>query len=330
MKKKFLVLGSNSFSGSNFISFLLKKNFNVVGISRSNEYKKIYLPYKNSQNLKNFMFYRVNINKNLGKLKFIIKNFKPHYVVNYIAQGMVSESWLNPEDWYNTNVVSQVKLYKELFKFKFIKKFIHVTTPEVYGSNKRKIKENSPFNPSTPYAISRSTTDIHLKKYFENFKFPIIFTRTANVYGPHQQLYRIVTKSLISVRLNKKINLHGGGHSKRSFIFIDDASLATYLISAKGKIGSTYHISTNKLISIRNLVKKISKITKTKFNKFTKETKDRVGKDDTYNLSSKKIRKELNWKAKTDLNTGLKKTLQWVDENLKKLAKEKLNYIHIK
>ena len=243
---------------------------------------------------------------------------------------MVSESWLTPEDWYNTNIIAQVRMYKELFKFKFIKKFIHVTTPEVYGSTKGKIKENFNFNPSTPYAISRTATDIHLKKYFENFKLPVIFTRTANVYGPHQQLYRIVPKALLSARLKKKINLHGGGTSKRSFIFIDDVSTATYLISTKGKIGDTYHISTDKIISIKDLVKKISQITNKKFNNLVRISHDRIGKDSYYNLDSKKIRGKLNWKAKVDIDTGLKKTLNWIDDNFVSLKKEKLNYIHKK
>ncbi len=330
MRKKFLVLGSNSFSGSNFINFLLKKNQSVIGVSRSNEYKKIYLPYKNSPNFKNFKFYKININKNLKKLKIIVKKFKPDYIINYIAQGMVSESWLNPEDWYSTNIVSQVKLYKELSKFKFIKKFVHVTTPEVYGSTSGKIKENFNFNPSTPYAISRAAMDIHLNKYFENFKLPIIFTRTANVYGPHQQLYRIVPKSLLSARMSKKIDLHGGGLSKRSFIFVDDASEATYLISIKGKIGNTYHISTNKIISIKNLVRKICRISKTKFEKLVNVSNERIGKDHSYNLSSKKIKNELNWRAKIDLETGIHKTLQWIDKNIIYLSKEKLNYVHSK
>ena len=279
MRKKFLIIGSNSFSGSSFINFLLKKKNKVIGVSRSHEYKKVYLPYKDSINLSLFKFYKININSDLKKLKLIIKRFRPNYVVKYVAQGMVSESWLNPEDWYQTNIVAQVRLYKELFKFKFIKKFVHVSTPEVYGSTSGKIKENFNFNPSTPYAISRAATDVHLKKYFENYKLPIIFTRTANVYGPHQQLYRIVPKSLISSRLNKKIDLHGGGFSKRSFIFVDDASEATYLISLKGKIGNTYHISTNKIISIKNLINKICKICNFKFNKLVKVTEDRVGKD---------------------------------------------------
>ena len=330
MQKKFIVLGSNSFSGSNFINFLLKKNCKVIGVSRSNEYNKIYLPYLNSSNLKSFKFFKVNINKNIKKLKLIIKKFRPNYVVNYIAQGMVAESWSAPEDWYNTNVLAQVRLYKELFKFKFIKKFIHVTTPEVYGSSSLRIKENFKFNPSTPYAISRAATDIHLKKYFENFKSPVIFTRTANVYGPYQQLYRIVPKVLLSARLKKKINLHGGGISKRSFIFIDDASAATYLISTKGKIGNTYHISTKKIISIKNLVKKISKMTKKNFYSLVNIAKDRIGKDDYYNLNSNKIRKELNWRVKVDIDDGLKRTLKWIDNNFAKLKREKLNYIHKK
>jgi len=330
VQKKFLILGSNSFSGSNFINFLLKKNCKVIGISRSNEYKKIYLPYTNSSNLKAFKFFQVDINKNIKKLKLIVKKFRPDYVVNYIAQGMVAESWLWPEDWYNTNIIAQVNLYKELCKFKFIKKFIHVTTPEVYGSSKLRIKENFKFNPSTPYAISRAATDMHLKKCFENFKLPIVFTRTSNIYGPNQQLYRIVPKALLSARLGKKINLHGGGTSKRSFIFAEDVSAATYIISTKGKIGSTYHISTNKVISIKDLVKKISQITNKKFNNLAHISKDRIGKDNYYNLSSKKIRKELNWQDKIDINTGLKRTLTWVDDNFVSLKKEKLNYIHKK
>jgi len=330
MKTKFLILGSNSFSGSSFINFILKKNCKVVGVSRTKEYKKVYLPYKNSHNLDNFKFFRININKDLKKLKSVLKNFRPDYVVNYIAQGMVAESWINPEDWYATNVVAQTRLYKEISKFKFIKKFIHVSTPEVYGSSRSQKRESFTFNPSTPYAISRATTDMHLKKYFENFKLPVIFTRTSNIYGPHQQLYRIVPKTLLSARLNKRIDLHGGGTSKRSFIYVDDASKATYQISIKGKIGKTYHISTNNIISIKNLVKKIGVITKKNFNNLINISRERIGKDDTYNLSSKKIRAELQWSPSISIDEGIKKTLKWIDDNFADLKKEKLNYIHKK
>ena len=330
MRKKFLILGSNSFSGSNFINFVLKKNCKVVGVSRAKEHKKVYLSYKNSRNLNNFKFFRININNDLKKLKSVLKDFRPDYVVNYIAQGMVAESWVNPEDWYNTNVIAQVRLYKEISKFKFIKKFVHVSTPEVYGSSRLQTKESFKFNPSTPYAISRATTDMHLKKYFENFKLPVLFTRTSNIYGPHQQLYRIVPKTLLLARLNKRINLHGGGTSKRSFIYADDVSNATYQISIKGKVGKTYHISTNEIISIKNLVKKIGTITKKKFTNLVNISRDRIGKDDTYNLSSKKIRTELQWSPAISIDEGIKKTLKWIDDNYAVLKKEKINYIHKK
>ncbi len=264
LKKKitYLVMGSNSFSGSNFIDFLLKKKHKVIGISRSKEIQKEFLPYKNNENLRLFTFKKIDINKNVEHLKKIVFKYKPSVVVNYIAQGMVAESWLNPEDWYKTNIVSQTLIYKELAKFKFIKKFIHVSTPEVYGSTPKKIKESYNFNPSTPYAISRATMDSHLYKFFKNYKLPIIFTRTSNVYGSGQQLYRIIPKAFMCSKKKIKLKLHGGGKSLRSFIHILDASKATYLISQKGKIGETYHISTNEFLTIQNLVKKIAKLEK--------------------------------------------------------------------
>ena len=249
--------------------------------------------------------------------------------MNFIAQGMVAESWKSPEDWYQTNIISQVKLYNFLIKLKFIKKMIHVTTPEVFGSHNKKIKENTNFKPNTPYAISRATLDIHLKKYQENFGLPIVFTRTSNVYGPGQQLYRIIPKTIMCKKKNLKISLQGGGKSLRSFIFIDDASEATLKIMNKGKIGETYHISTNKFISIYALVFKLSKLLKINFNDLVKITKDRVGKDHSYILNSNKIRK-LKWQDQVNLDSGLNMTLNWIEKNFENLKKHSLNYIHKK
>ncbi len=329
-KKTFLVLGSNSFSGSNIINYLLNKNHKVIGVSRSKEIKKCFLPYKNNKNYKLFLFKKIDINNDIKKLKKIILKHKPTVVINYIAQGMVAESWINPEDWYNTNIISQTLLYKDLSNYKFIKKLIHVTTPEVYGSTPKKIKENYNFNPSTPYAISRATMDVHLYKFFQNYKLPVIFTRTANVYGPGQQLYRIIPKSFMCSKKNIKLNLHGGGKSLRSFIYIDDASKATYLISEKGKIGETYHISTKNFISIKQLVKKISKIQSLKFAKLCKIGSDRIGKDHSYKLDSSKLRKKLNWKPSIGINKGLFLTKNWIDDNYFELKKLKLQYKHKK
>lgn len=327
---KTLVIGSNSFSGSNFIDFLLSKNHIVYGVSRSNEYNSIFLRYKTNKNLKKFNFYQIDINKNYNNLINLIKEFKPNYIINFAAQGMVSESWENPDHWYLTNLVSLSKLTKFLQNNKFLKKMITFSTPEVYGSTPKMISENFNFKPSTPYANSRAAFDIHLKLLADNFGFPIIFTRTSNVYGPHQQLYRIIPKTIISINKNIKLPLHGGGSSKRSFIFIDDVSTALYKILVRGKIGETYHISTNHFISIKNLVSKICKNENKSFSSSVNLINERIGKDQEYRLNSSKLRNQLNWRDRIDLDTGLLITQKWIKDNFIKLSKISLNYKHKK
>ena len=331
MKKRFFIIGSNSFSGSNMVNLLLSKNHQVIGISRSKEIEKEFLNYKQNKNIKKFKFYKIDINKRSQriKLKDIILKFKPNVVVNYLAQGMVEQSWINPEDWYQTNLVSQTIFYKSIQKFKFIDKIIHVSTPEVYGSNYEKIKENTKFNPSTPYAISRAAMDLHLLSLYKNFHLPIILTRTSNIYGPGQQLYRIIPKAFMCSKKKIKLNLHGGGNSVRSFIFMDDASEATYILSQKGKIGETYHISNNDFISIKKLVLEISKIQNISFKKLCKKEADRIGKDKVYKLNFGKLKK-LNWKPKVKLNKGLLTTKKWIDNNFNILMKKELHYKHKK
>ena len=161
-------------------------------------------------------------------LRIIKKNDISH-IINFAAQGMVEESWFSPEDWYKTNFTSQILLINQIIKLKTIKKYINFSTPEVYGSTKKFFKESYSFNPSTPYALSRASFDLHLKLLNKNYNFPMIITRTANIYGPYQQLYRIIPKSIISLK-KRKINLHGGGNSIRSFIFMSDVSEALYKI----------------------------------------------------------------------------------------------------
>ena len=113
---------------------------------------------------------------------------------------------------------------------------------------------------------------------YKNFGFPVVFTRAANVYGPGQQLYRIIPRSIYSCYTNKKLKLDGGGLSKRSFIYVDDVVSATYRIAIKGKKGEIYHISNNKLISILDLVKKIFTICKSNFNEKVLIGPEREGK----------------------------------------------------
>ena len=326
---KIIVIGSNSFSGAHFVNHLLKKKNNVLGVSRS-KVEKIFLPYKHNKNIKNFKFKKLDLNKNLNKLKKVILEFRPNYIVNFASQGMVAESWNSPEDWFNTNTTNTIDLLNFLKDQKYLKKYIHVSTPEVYGSTTKNIRENYIFRPTTPYAISRAATDMTLKAFYDAYKFPYIITRAANVYGPCQQLYRIIPITILNILSKKKIFLHGGGKSKRSFIHINDVVKATYLLMKNSKVGQTYHISTKNLISINSLVKKICLKLNVRFSDVVINTKDRLGKDNVYDLSSNKIKRTYKWKPQIKLDEGIDEMIEWVNKNFKKLKKYPWHYIHKK
>ncbi len=336
-KKKFLVIGSNSFSGSHFVNGLLDNNQIVHGISRSNEAEKVFLPYLWKDEIgsefrkkkDNFHFKQLNINTQLNDLIELIKNIKPEYIVNFAAQGMVAESWKSPTNWYQTNTLSQVAFHDELRKLKFLKKYVHVSTPEVYGStDKGWIKESEIYSPSTPYAVSRAACDLHLKSFFEAYDFPVVFTRAANVYGPGQQLYRIIPRTILSVLSGKKLKLHGAGISERSFIHINDVVQATMKIAIDADPGTIWHLSTKEAIKIKDLVSMICTMNKVQFESIVEIEKERVGKDLSYLLDSSKARSELGWEDSIDLNTGLRQTFEWVEANFAKLEKLPWNYIH--
>ncbi len=326
--KNILVLGSNSFSGSNFISVSLTKKANVYGASRSSEKSSVMLPYKNSKHLKNFLFYKYDVNKNLDEIIDLVNSENIQYIVNFAAQSMVGQSWDKPEDWVQTNVLAISKLVSALKNNNTLKRYIHVTTPESYGSTEGWIKERNEYYPSTPYAVSRAASDMLMEIYFKEYQFPVIFTRAANVYGPAQQLYRIIPLTIFNLLTNVPIKLDGGGKSTRSFIFMDDVSEATYRLLDQGKIGETYHISTTRIISIYDLVELICNKLGTRIKDSVEIVEERKGKDNTYQLDSQKLRNELNWEEKFDLEKGLDITIDWFKNNLEALKKEPRKYIH--
>ena len=321
------IIGSNSFSGASFADYALKQGADVVGISRSKEANRPFLPYK-WENHSNFTFYSLDINQHLEEIIALVDDLKPTHIINFAAQSMVAESWLKPNDWFMTNVVSTIKLHDELRKCDFLKRYVHVSTPEVYGSCSGFVDENFPFNPSTPYAVSRAAADMSLRTFYDEYKFPVITTRAANVYGPGQQLYRIIPRTILYILLGKKIQLHGGGSSTRSFIHMNDVSRATWKIMEQGRIGHTYHISTNEIISIRELVESICVKLNVKFNDHVEVVGERAGKDSAYQLKSAKLRAELDWQEEINLDQGLNECISWVKENLEVLKKEVFDYQH--
>jgi dTDP-glucose 4,6-dehydratase len=327
MSSKFIVIGSNSFSGSSFIEYILKQENEVIGISRSVEPNSVFLPYKWMDN-SNYKFYQFDLNKDLNGILEVIDKYEPDYIVNFAAQSMVAQSWTNPEHWFQTNVLGTIKLHDELRKRDHIKKYVHISTPEVYGTNKEPIKEHTNYNPSTPYAVSRAACDMSLKTYYQTYHFPVVFTRAANVYGSGQPLYRIVPRTIFYFLTSRNLQLHGGGMSVRSFIHVRDVADGTLKCAYHGDPGEIFHFSTQQHISIKSLVKKIANQMKLSFEDNVEYVGDRLGKDAAYLLDSDKARRELDWSEKINLEQGIEETIRWVKDNLETLKNESIDYIH--
>jgi dTDP-glucose 4,6-dehydratase len=325
---KVAVIGSNSFSGASFSDFALKQGAQVFGMSRSPEPHIAFLPYRWAGPPKAFRFFPYDLNKHLDEIMVLLDAERPPYVVNFAAQSMVGESWKYPEHWFETNVVSTVKLHDHLRRRDYLKKYVHITTPEVYGSTDGFIREDAPFNPSTPYAVSRAAADMSLRTFFEAYRFPVVFTRAANVYGPGQPLYRIIPRTLLFFKIGRKLSLHGGGHSRRSFIHMRDVSDATWRVMTDGVAGETYHISTKDIISVRCLVEQICAKLGLDFASHVEIAGERLGKDAAYMLDSSKIRKDLGWSDRISLSDGLDDCIGWVDRYLEDLKLQSFDYIH--
>lgn len=328
---KVLILGAGSFAGSSLVDFLLNKNFKIIGVNRSFKKNIFFLPFKKNRNIKNLELYKININKksDLNYLIKILKKEKIDFIVDFLGQGMVSQSWDKPEDWIETNVLNKIKIIDFIAKNKIkIKKYIRISTPEVYGSRKNKLDEDSNYNPSTPYALTHSTIDMFLKIYFKQYKFPYVIGRFSNFYGEHQQLYRIIPKTILCILKRQKLSLQGNGLSLRNFIYKDDFCEGIYRLIKKGRINNIYHFSGGELITIKKIIKMICKITEYNFNELIEYTEERKSLDKIYKLNTKKTKKELKWDTNFSIALGLKKTINYIRKNYNKINNEKAIYLH--
>lgn len=320
-----LVIGSNSFSGASFCAHLLKCDQDVIGTSRSEEVAMPFRPYGWEGG--RISYHQSDLNHDLDGLMALIAERKPTRIVNFAAQSMVGQSWDHPEDWMMTNAVSTTKLFERLRHLDHLDRYVHITTPEVYGSTDGWVNEKTRFNPSTPYAVSRAAGDMALLAYHKGYGLPMVMTRAANVYGPGQQLYRIIPRTVLSALTGETLQLHGGGLSERSFIHIDDVSAATRKIAEQGEDGACYHISTESQVTIRGLVKMILEALDVPFETAVEIVGDRRGKDQSYLLDSSRAR-ALGWSDKISLEDGISQTINWARDYLPALKIAPQTYIH--
>ena len=321
--KRVLVLGCNSFSGSVCSRFLRQQGLQVFGVTRS---KYLASPYNADFDRKEDSVFVLGENFNPNEIVDICDSRQITHIVNFVAESMVAQSWIQPEKWYETNVKWISRLTTALNSWGKLEKFLQYTTPEVYGSKNEWQPESWNFSPSTPYAISRSAGDWHLYSMGKEFNFPVVFTRTANIYGPHQPLYRVVPKALMMAKRRERFPLEGEGNSYRSFILMEDVARAVFLVLLNGENLGTYHISTQSTITTLELLVKIYDLYGLDFRDYVSRLPERMGKDAAYMLNSKKIRNEIGWRDEITLDNGLELTKRWIDHEFSALRNLPLSF----
>lgn len=327
MPNRIAVIGSNSFSGAHFVAHALEAGAEVVGISRSPEPAPVFLPYR-WRALGRFAFHQLDLNYDLDRIMDVVGKFQPAYLVNFAAQSMVAQSWEHPEQWFMTNTVSMVRLHDRLRTCAFLKKYVQVSTPEVYGNTSGLVKEDAPYNPSTPYAVSKAACDMSLTSFHRAYGFPVSFTRAANVCGPGQPLYRILPRAILSILTGRKLKLEGGGTSVRSFIHIRDVCEGTLRVARQGLAGEVYHLATDRSVTIRELVEMVCRQMGVRFSGVVEITPARRGQDAAYLLDCTKAREELGWSPRISLEETILETIEWAQKNLDALKAQPTEYVH--
>ena len=308
MKKKILVLGASSFGGSSLLKFLKKNTkYKIWGTYKTkNNINKLFRNDKYQYN-----FIRLDLSSSNNRLIEIIEKLKPNYIFDFASVCLVNESWSNPDYYFKVNFSSKLKLVKNLYKYNFLKKFIYISTPEVFGSTIKPVKENvKKFNPSTPYALSKMNME-QLLTIYNNRKKKSIIVRASNFYGLDQLEHRLIPKLIKSLKNKKKFSLHGNGDSKRNFIFEDDFNAGLIRLIKYGKNGNTYHFSSENYNTIKEIVKMTCNLLDVKYVDYVYKVKDRIAKDKYYFLNCNKTKKVLRWKSKITINQGLRKIIEY-------------------
>ena len=323
-KKIYLITGGCGFIGSCLIRNLTKKdNFiiNIDKISYASNKKSV-----GSVKKSNYILLKKDIRDAEFTKKIFIK-YKPNYVIHLAAESHVDRSIDKPEDFIFSNIVGTYNLLNSAHTYwnrtnrekNF--KFLYVSTDEVYGSLKSKsgsFRENSLIKPNSPYAASKASGDLLAYSWFKTFGLPVITTNSSNNYGIWQFPEKLIPLVIQKCLKNKHIPIYGHGKQIRDWIYVEDHISGILRVLDKGIPGEKYNIGANNELSNLDLVKLICSIMDKfkpkkngKYSDLITFVDDRPGHDFRYSLNTQKINKELSWKAKTNFQLGLSKTIKW-------------------
>jgi len=327
--RKIVVLGANSFSGQDFVDLLLDDpDREVVGVSRSPERSALFLRYRTHARMTNYRYVQCDFNQDHQRLLALLDAERPAAVVNFAAQSEVAPSWDHPEHWFQTNTVVLARLVNHLRRRDYLERFVQISSPEVYGTCEGRVDEQAPLNPSTPYAASKAAADLLLETYRRQFDFPLLTVRATNVYGARQQLFKLIPRTTIYLRLGRRIPLHGGGRAVKSYIHIRDVSRGELAVLDRGECGATYHLSPDHGVAVREVVQRICERQGQTFDSAVDVVGERPGQDAAYVIDSTRARQTLGWQPEVSLQDGLDEVAEWVERYWDDIQGQPLDYQH--
>lgn len=306
-----LVTGGLGFIGSNFIRHMLEKypDYKIINLDKLT-YAGNPDNLKDIENERNYSFVHGDI-CDPDIVNDIMK--KVDHVVHFAAESHVDRSIENGSAFVTTNVLGTHTLLESALEHG-IKRFIHISTDEVYGSiEKGSFKETDILTPSSPYSSSKAGSDLLAQSYYITHGLPVIITRCTNNFGPFQYPEKLIPLFITNLLENRKVPVYGNGLNVRDWIYVTDHCKAVDLLLHKGKIGEIYNIGggtekTNLQITtgILEMVGKDESM--------IEYVKDRRGHDLRYSLDCSKLN-DLGWDPEYDFDDALLETVNWYVEN---------------
>lgn len=307
--KTILVTGGAGFIGSEFVRQCCSAGEDICVVdclTYAGDLRRL-VPVKGA-----YRFYKADI-CDAAALRRIFAKEKPVSVVHFAAESHVDRSIADATPFMQTNVTGTQVLLDTCRRFP-VKKFVHISTDEVYGEIERgTFKEDSPFNPNSPYSVSKASADMLARAYFRTYGLPSVVLRPSNNYGPWQYPEKLIPVVIRQALRNKPVPVYARGLNVREWLYVSDCASAVCVALKRARPGSVYNIGSRQERRNIDTVKAILRLLG-KPDSLIQFVADRPGHDIRYSLDCSKISRELGWKAAVAFPEGIRRTVSWYKE----------------
>ena len=326
--KTYAILGGNGVFGVQAAFYLLEHADpkKVICIGRNSEKPEAFTLNVGKDDPR-YAYHQIHVVYEQDRLFELFDKEKPEVIVNFAAQGEGAASWSKFWRFYETNAVALAKMTEELLHRDYLERWIQIGTSELYGSCDFPAKEETPIQPTSPYAASKAAADMHLLSISKVLNFPMNIIRPSNAYAPGQLLHRVIPKAVLCGLTGQKLPLHGGGRARKSYIHARDLGRAIHLVSEKAPFGTVYNAGPPEPTSIRDLVAQVAEAMNMPFEQLCEVTGDRLGQDSQYWLDSSAIKQAVGWEPEIDLKEGINEMVEWGKKYLDYLRTVSTGYV---